>query len=125
MPASAPRTLAEQLRGWSDEELAALLAARPDLTAPAPRDSVQLASRAGSRGSVARALDQLTYLELAVLDALAALGGAATPDRLRGAVHAEREAVDAAVARLGRLALVWGAWERPVPTPRAKARCGR
>ena len=31
MPATAPRTLADQLRGWSDEQLSALLEARPDL----------------------------------------------------------------------------------------------
>ncbi|MGZ6793073.1 MAG: helicase-associated domain-containing protein, partial [Mycobacteriales bacterium] len=64
------RSLADQLRGWSDEQLARLLAARPDLTTPAPLDSAQLASRAATRSSLLRALDGLDLLSLAVLDAL-------------------------------------------------------
>ena len=44
------RSLADQLRAWSDEQLTRLLAARPDLTTPAPLDSAQLASRAQATG---------------------------------------------------------------------------
>ena len=63
-PGTAPRTLADQLRGWSDDALARLLRARPDLGTPTPQDTSQLASRAGTRASVMRAVDQLTRLEL-------------------------------------------------------------
>ena len=105
---SAPRTLADQLRGWSDAELAALLRARPDLATPTPQDTSQLASRAGTRASVLRAVDQLTLLELTVLDAVLALGGTAATATLRSVVNAEPASVDAALGTLRSLALVWG-----------------
>ena len=70
MSSSAPRTLADQFRGWSDERASALLDARPDLAAPAPHDSSQLAARVVVKASVLRALDALEALELAVLQAL-------------------------------------------------------
>ena len=107
-PGTAPRTLADQLRGWSDDALARLLRARPDLATPTPQDTSQLASRAGTRASVMRAVDQLTRLELTVLDAALALGGTASVDALRAVVHAEPDAVDAALDRVRGLALLWG-----------------
>src|SRR4051794_23906691 len=107
-PGTAPRTLADQLRGWSDDALARLLQARPDLATPTPQDTSQLASRAGTRASVMRAVDQLTRLELTVLDAVLALGGTASADALRAVVHAEPDAVDAALGRVRGLALLWG-----------------
>ena len=111
-PGPAPRTLADQLRAWSDTELAALLRARPDLATPTPQDTSQLASRAGTRSSVQRAVDQLTHLELTVIDAVVALGGTASVDDLRRAVNAAPGNVDAAVARLRALALLWGTDDR-------------
>lgn len=108
MSLDAPRTLAEQLRSWPDEALARLLADRPDLATPAPQDSAQLASRAGTRASVLRAVDQLTTLELAVLDAVVAIGGSASVAVLRERVNAAPGAVAAAVDRLRGMALVWG-----------------
>ena len=105
---TAPRTLADQLRGWSDERLARLLAERPDLATPTPQDSSQLASRAGTRASLLRAVDQLTRLELTVVDAALALGGTTSAPALRAAVHASPEHVDAALARVRDLALLWG-----------------
>ncbi|HET7356369.1 MAG TPA: helicase C-terminal domain-containing protein [Nocardioidaceae bacterium] len=108
----APRSLADQLRGWSDAELARLLTDRPDLASPAPQDSSQLASRAGTRSSVVRAVDQLTVLELAVLDATVALGGLTTTDQLRARVNADPEAVTEAVKTLCARALLWGAPEQ-------------
>ncbi len=108
MSSPAPRTLAEQLRGWSDADLAALLVARPDLATPAPQDTAQLATRAGTRASVLRALDQLTLLELTVLEAVVALGGAAATAAAVAAVHAAHEATLGAVDRLRGLALLWG-----------------
>ena len=107
-PVAPPRTLADQLRGWPDDRLAALLAARPDLGVPAPQDSAQLASRASTRASVVRALDQLTRLELLVLDGLAVLGGRGPADRLQAVVHAAPTPFAAALRRVRDLALVWG-----------------
>ncbi len=108
MSTHAPRTLADQLRSWPEERLAGLLAARPDLVSPAPADSSQLASRAGTRASVLRAVDQLSLLELAVLDAAVVLGGTTSGAALRRAVHAAPDRVDEAVARVRDLALLWG-----------------
>jgi XPB/Ssl2-like helicase family protein/WYL domain-containing protein len=108
MSTDAPRTLADQLRRWPDERLARLLAARPDLVSPAPQDSSQLASRAGTRASVLRAVDQLSLLELAVLDAAVVLGGTTSSAALRRAVHAAPERVDEALARVRDLVLLWG-----------------
>ncbi|WP_285488836.1 helicase-associated domain-containing protein [Amycolatopsis taiwanensis] len=67
MPATS---LADWLRSKSDDELAALLAARRDLATPPPATSMVLATRAGSAGSTARALEDLDTFTLAVLDAL-------------------------------------------------------
>jgi hypothetical protein len=107
-PGTPPRTLADQLRGWSDDALATLLRARPDLATPTPQDTSQLASRAGARASVLRAVDQLNRLELIVLDAVLALGGTASVAALHSVVHAEAAAVDAALDRVRGLALLWG-----------------
>jgi len=106
MSTTAPRTLADQLRGWSDERLALLLHERPDLATPAPHDSGQLASRAAARSSVLRALDQLNLLELSVLDALVVVGQTSSAGPV-DVVDGDPEAVRAAVARLADLALAW------------------
>ena len=100
------RSLADQLRDWPDDRLTQLLLARPDLATPAPHDSAQLASRAATRSSTLRALDQLSQLELYVLDAVV-LAGPTTRTRLADLVHADGPAVTAAVTRLADLALIW------------------
>jgi hypothetical protein len=100
------RSLADQLRSWSDERLTALLSERPDLATPAPHDFSQLASRAAVRSSVARALDILTRGELSVLDALV-VAGQTTRDELIPIVSAAPEYVAAAVDRIVDLAVVW------------------
>ena len=107
MPTSAPRTLADQFRSWPDEQLSALLEARPDLATPAPHDSSQLAARVVVKASVLRALDGLDALELTVLQAL--VQGTDPAD-----LPATPEAVAGAVERLASLALVWGSPTRPV-----------
>ncbi|RNL66158.1 hypothetical protein EFK50_00570 [Nocardioides marmoriginsengisoli] len=112
---AAPRTLADQLRAWSDEQLAALLEARPDLAVPAPVDSAQLASRSVVRVSVVRALDLLDRLELETLTALVQVAPVATDDLAR-LLNADPENVAKALDRLAALALIWGsssAW-RPI-----------
>jgi len=57
-----PKTLAEDLRGRSDEELAALLRARPDLLHPVPSDMRALTTRAATTPSIARYLDTVDAL---------------------------------------------------------------
>jgi hypothetical protein len=106
-PPPAPRTLADQLRSWSDERLATLLRLRPDLASPAPADSAQLAGRAVVRTSVVRAVDQLDRLQLAVLAAVVQEGPTDTAG-VRAVVNAAPEAVDEALDRLHQLALAWG-----------------
>lgn len=100
------RTLAEQLRGWPNERLLALLRDRPDLATPAPQDSAHLASRVGTRASIARAVDQLNRTEIATLDAIA-LAGPLSPEKLADIVNAAPQSVVAATERLVSLALVW------------------
>jgi hypothetical protein len=102
-----PRTLADQLRGWSDERLLRLLERRPDLATPAPQDTAQLASRAAVRASLLRALEQLDRCDLTVLEALVVLGPLPVT-RLRAVVNAEPSSVDDSLERLTDLALVWG-----------------
>lgn len=72
--ATRARSLATELRGRSDDELAALIAGRPDLARPAPSDLTTLAARAGTPASARRALDDLDTAHLRALQA-AALGG--------------------------------------------------
>ncbi|MER7789918.1 helicase C-terminal domain-containing protein [Streptomyces sp. NPDC097640] len=67
----APRTLAEELRTRRDDALATLLRARPDLLSPVPNDLTQLATRAGTRASVVRAVERLDRFALQTAEALA------------------------------------------------------
>ncbi|WP_432252517.1 helicase C-terminal domain-containing protein [Streptomyces sp. HNM1019] len=66
-----PRTLAEELRTRPDDALAALLRARPDLLSPVPNDLTQLATRAGTRASVVRAVERLDRFAQQTAEALA------------------------------------------------------
>ncbi|KAA6214554.1 DNA-binding protein [Streptomyces albofaciens JCM 4342] len=66
-----PRTLAEELRTRPDSGLADLLRARPDLLNPVPGDLTQLATRAGTRASVVRAVERLNRFALQTAEALA------------------------------------------------------
>ncbi|MCX4982575.1 helicase C-terminal domain-containing protein [Streptomyces sp. NBC_00572] len=116
--AAAPRTLAEALRARGDEGLAALLRARPDLVSPVPNDLTQLATRAGTRGSVVRALERLDRFALQTAEALAvAPDPAPYPVLLELLTGDEGDpeieaALPGAVALLREQALVWGEDDR-------------
>ncbi|WP_424184084.1 helicase-associated domain-containing protein [Actinokineospora sp. G85] len=106
-------TLTDWLRARDDEELAALLRARPDLATPRPADTSVLATRAGTRASVARAAEGLDTLTLAVLDALLAADADRAPVPLSRVVGhlppgVTAEQVGGAVAKMRAVALAWG-----------------
>ncbi|MGW2207912.1 helicase-associated domain-containing protein [Streptomyces sp. NPDC001781] len=111
---SAPRSLAEALRTRDDASLAALLRDRPDLVAPVPTDLTQLATRAGTRASVLRALEHLDRFALQTAQALAVAPDPATYDTLHGLLAGDdgdpavTKALPGTVAALRRQALIWG-----------------
>ncbi|GAA2483711.1 helicase C-terminal domain-containing protein [Streptomyces gobitricini] len=115
---AAPRTLAEALRARGDEGLAALLRARPDLLVPVPSDLTQLATRAGTRASVVRALERLDRFTLQTAEALAVAPDPAPYRVLLGLMAGDEGDADtgAALPRAVRIlreqALVWGDDER-------------
>jgi hypothetical protein len=106
--------LVDHLRALPDEGLGALLQLRPDLVVPIPADVSQLAARAQSRVSVARALDGLDRFTLEVLDGLRFVrgeGGQASVDALltlAAEAGAEPAQVRAALDALRERYLVFG-----------------
>ncbi|MFE0035883.1 helicase-associated domain-containing protein [Streptomyces sp. NPDC059015] len=112
--AAPPRTLAEALRNRGDRGLAALLRARPDLLSPVPNDLTQLATRAGTRASVVRALERLDRFAQQTAQALAVAAEPTSYGTLLALLSGDDgdPAVEAALPRaLGVLreqALVWG-----------------
>lgn len=115
---SAPRTLAEDLRTRGDEAVAALLRARPDLMSPVPNDLTQLATRAGTRASVVRALEHLDRFVVQTAEALAVTADPCPYDRLLSLMSGDTPDADVAAALPGAVAalranaLVWGCEER-------------
>ena len=107
-----PRSLADDLRQRSDNQLEVLFATRPDLLHPVPTDLGQLAVRATTSPSVSTALDALNHIELSVCEVLAALADPASRIEvhagLKGAVGYNETAIDSAIDRLLSSALVWG-----------------
>ncbi|MFB6569481.1 helicase C-terminal domain-containing protein [Streptomyces noursei] len=118
MTTATPRTLAEELRTRSDRGLAGLLRARPDLLNPVPGDLTQLATRAGTRASVVRAVERLDTFALQTAEALAVAPDPCPYGTLAAlmAGDAGDEAVTAALpgalAALRAQALVWGPDDR-------------
>ncbi|MFD5618582.1 DNA-binding protein, partial [Streptomyces yangpuensis] len=115
--ASSPRSLAEALRARDDAALSTLLHSRPDLLNPVPGDVTQLATRAGTRASVVRALERLDRFTLQTAEALAVAPDPCPYPVLEGLLTGgEDERARAALPRaLGVLrdqALVWGDEDR-------------
>ncbi|MFB8245525.1 helicase-associated domain-containing protein [Streptomyces sp. NPDC055952] len=115
---SAPRSLAEALRARDDASLGALLRSRPDLITPVPTDLTQLATRAGTRASVVRALERLDRFALQTAEALAVAPDPAEYGELLGLMAGD-DADPAVVAALPHAldvlreqALVWGGDDR-------------
>jgi hypothetical protein len=110
MSTEAPATLAAWLRTRSDEQLSALLAARPDVARPAPSDVVALASRLAVPVSVDRALDELDAATLQVLDVvlLAPTDGVAPDELIAALPEVADEVLVAAIHTLTTRALLWG-----------------
>ncbi|MFD7405133.1 helicase-associated domain-containing protein [Streptomyces sp. NPDC059866] len=114
----APRSLAEALRARDDASLAVLLRSRPDLITPVPTDLTQLATRAGTRASVVRALERLDRFALQTAQALAVAADPATYEELLGLMAGDEgdplvaAALPRALGTLREQALVWGDDER-------------
>ncbi|MFJ2831265.1 helicase-associated domain-containing protein [Streptomyces sp. NPDC087263] len=115
---NAPRSLAEALRTRDDASLAALLRARPDLITPVPTDLTQLATRAGTRASVVRALERLDRFALQTAEALAVASEPAAYDELLALLAGDDRdpvvigAFPRALGTLREQALVWGPDDR-------------
>ncbi|GAB2630766.1 helicase-associated domain-containing protein [Kribbella swartbergensis] len=105
---SRPRTLAEALRTWDDAALGQLLQRRPDLATPIPADTSQLAARATTNASAARAINRLDEFGVDLLEALSALPEPVDLATLAVGVGQPVEVVRPRVAELLDLALVWG-----------------
>lgn len=97
------------LTSWSDERLAALLAARPDLADPLPGDFSDLAIGAASGPSVDASRRILDHWCLQVADAVCLLGAPTTIEKLRAALvlPVDQADLDTALSRLEDLALVF------------------
>ena len=121
-------TLAEWLKARADDQLAELLAARPDLTRPAPENLLDLAARASSPASARRAWDQLTALQRQVLSAVVIcyqLGDSAESEVVAALDPERPDPVREALVRLRTLALVYDSGGLVVPTAGAILAVGR
>lgn len=121
---AAPRTLADDLRARDDSALAELLRTRPDLLSPVPNDLTQLATRAGTRASVVRAVQRLDRFALQAAEAIAVapdpcpygtLEGLLAGDEPQGPgdpAHHVADELPRALSTLRAQALLWGGDER-------------
>ncbi|CAL9448505.1 hypothetical protein SUDANB106_02420 [Streptomyces sp. enrichment culture] len=109
---AAPRTLADELRSRTDDALTALLRARPDLLSPVPGDLSQLATRAGARPSVLRALERLDRFALQVAEALAVAPDPCPYGELAALLPGGEDELPRALGLLRERALVWGGDDR-------------
>ncbi len=116
-PASGARSLAEDVRLRTDDQLRELLRLRPDLARPAPTDLTSLAARATTRASLQRALDTLDRAHLQVLEAVL-VTDPPEQSRTAGLLGIDGPTLDPLLDRLWRIALLWRGPEglRPVRT---------
>ncbi|MFC5818263.1 helicase-associated domain-containing protein [Nonomuraea harbinensis] len=104
----------EWIRGRTDEQLRALVTARPELITPVPAHLEGLAARASSPSAIARVLDRLDRFTLAVVETLAVRDGPVRKTALRETVAAAlaagkpEPALTSALDRLRDLGLVYG-----------------
>jgi hypothetical protein len=103
-----PRTLTESMRAMSAEELATLLALRPDLRDPVPVDISELASRSTTSASITRAIGELNIWLRTVAEALAGLPDPASVKDLASMLGQQPTLVGVAVGRLRERGLLWG-----------------
>lgn len=111
MPSTAsarqPRSLADDLRVRSDEELAELIRRRHDVVDPVPADLAELAARASSTQSVRAGLEVLPRRELEVLAVLAQLPQPAAAADMEES-HTHPAELIAVVEQLWLRGLLWG-----------------
>lgn len=105
-PSVPMRSLADDIRSRSTEEIADILRARPDLAHPWPSDLSQLARRAADDSSVLEAMQSLNTTELRVLEVYAALHEADSEEVAAGLPESPEE-VRRAVERLWSMGLLW------------------
>src|SRR5699024_9851552 len=108
--------LTEAVRTWDDARLDQLLRRRPDLATPRPSSLTALASRAGARASVSRALANLDAPTLTTLEAIVVLAETRAPTR-RQLDSAVGQDTGEQTADLAALALVLPSGDRLVPVP--------
>jgi hypothetical protein len=126
MTSSGPRSLADDLRGRSDDSLVELVTRRPDLAAPSPGDLSQLAGRSVTAASTARALDHLTRFGLAVLEAAVVCDEPLRVADVEALMpNAPADAVKAQFNELVTLALLWGEPDLWRPTVAVRETVGR
>lgn len=123
MPATGsaqPKTLADDLRARSDDEVAAVLRARPDLLHPIPSDMRALTTRAATSPSIARYLDTVDavhHFALRVASEQQATEPTSSDRIVEGIVAAVgdegiRTYAAEAVANLRSAAVLWGSDDR-------------
>ncbi len=105
------RSLSDDLRNRTDDELAALFAARPDLATPVPGDFAALAARMGHRASILRVLEGLDRFHLNALDAVVLQPEPVTLDETAEVLDVPTATVGPALNRLRVLGLVWRSGE--------------
>jgi hypothetical protein len=120
-------TLADWLRAQDDDALVALLRTRPDLATPPPPDLSVLATRIGTRSSLARVCEDLDTFTLTALDGLVVLDADVRPVPLADLVDLLRAPVPnvtRAVALLRARGVLWGADDELRVPPAAREAAG-
>jgi hypothetical protein len=103
----ATRSIADDIRGRSDEQLRDLVRRRQDLARPAPSDLSSLAARATTRASVQRAVDGLDLAHLQVLEAATVAESPLSVTDLAALLGADQALVEGLLDDLWTLALLW------------------